>query len=452
MDYGRAVGPNASSTSRPSSVSWFVFVLGGSSAITLLQLLAVGTRGPLTLAFQAALLFQAFLLLLRRPFQVKTPPGIVAAILAMLGGAFIAVAHAEIVGAPGEDLGTSFLFMYSTGLAMIIFLAGPVIVRLTLVLRVFIGAAFIFGCFQAVSDSLLLPSSFKTYFGILYERFVNGRIRVLSFFPSAPRFAELIVFVLTYIAFGVMRGQRRRASRTVVGLLLLLLLYNTFSRSGYLFFVTALFFLLIQGHSELSTRSDGRPAIKYYLVLLGLACGGFYLAFSRTVEDLSVGDTTSLQARLFHWTELKSQFDASGGSAYLLGTGRSAHANILESGYFAVDNVFYAVAFFGGVVGLTTFLWLYWRTLRALRQARVNDPELIPLVALLSALPVEGLFLDNHNTMLLAIFVAIGVLNQHAHHAQKRVPITTASRDPSSLASAGAPTARGGYRHWPTGV
>jgi hypothetical protein len=151
-----------------------------------------------------------------------------------------------------------------------------------------------------------------------------------------------------------------------------------------------------------------------------LLSGALYLAFSPSVKHLAITDSVSLEARHSHWSELKSQFDAEGPSAYLFGTGRSAHANMLQADYFVIDNVFYAFLFFGGIVALGTVVCLYWRTLKALLRERTKHPELIPLAALISALPIEGIFLDNHNTLLVALFIAIGVLNRFAHEDSVR--------------------------------
>ena len=431
---------------RKNSVSWFVFVLVGGSAITLVQLSTIGLRVPLSLAFQALLAFQAVLIFARRPFRVSTPGGVAPAVGVMLGGAFAVLLHAIVLGTPPDELRTSFLFMYGIGLVMIVFIAGPATVRLTTPLVALLIAAFVFGVVQMLSNDLLLPGNFKDHYGIAFERFVNGRVRVLAFFPSAPRFAEVVVFVLIYVIFSVIQGGRARKLRVIVAVIFMVLLYNTFSRSGYLFFISALFFLLIQGRARLSTRSDGKPAVTYYAMMTALVLGGLYLALSSAVSDLAVGDSTSLDARFSHWTALKEQFNASGSSAFFFGTGKSAHANFLESDYFVIDNVFYAFGFFGGLIGLSTVLWLYWRTLRTLLRARSLHPEVIPLVALLSALPVEGLFVDNHNTLLLVVFISIGVLNRYAHEdapptelsnersvsRQDALQVNAVGRDPSS--------------------
>ncbi|MFE4955959.1 hypothetical protein ACFRCW_18100 [Streptomyces sp. NPDC056653] len=412
--------PLGTKAARPSSVSWFVWVTVGGSAITLVQLLAGGATVPLSVAFAAALAFQALILFARRPSDFSAPVGLASAICAMLGGAFVAIVHAVISESNNGDLFTSFLFMYSLGLAMIVFVAGPATVRLTRSMKVLIVAAFTLGLAQALSNNLLLPQSFKDEFGILYENFINDRTRVLSFFASAPRFAELTVFVLIYTVFGMIQGTRRTVIRSGATVLLLYLLYNTFSRSGYLLFATSLIFLLLYCHSTLSKRWDGRPSLAYHGILLVLLLGALCFAFAPSVKELAITDSTSLESRHSHWNELKDQFVAEGAGAYLFGTGRSAHANILQAEHFVIDNVFYAFVYFGGIVALGTVVCLYWRTLRALLRARTKHPEAIPLAALISALPVEGLFLDNHNTLLITLFMAIGGLNRYAHEESAR--------------------------------
>ncbi|MFF4724665.1 O-antigen ligase family protein [Streptomyces mirabilis] len=404
-------------------------VVVGSSALTLSQLLT-GVKAPFSLAFQAVLAFQTLLLFLRRPFNAPQPEGLAPAICGMLGGAFIALIHAYISGNDG-DLFTSFLFMYSMGLVMVVFIAGPVTVWLTRPIQAYIFAALAFGLAQALTGNLMLPQAFKVEYGIFWEKFIgNGKIRVLSFLPSAPRFAELTTFVLLYTFYGISQSAQKRILRFGVSLLMLYILYHTFSRSGYLLLATSVLFLLRYTHATLSTRRDGRLSLAYFGTVWVLVVGVLSLALSPSVK--AIGDSTSLNSRFSHWAELQAQVDAYGSTAYLFGTGRSAYGTLFRGdSTFVIDNVFFALMSFGGIVSLVTFLWLFGWTLRALLRARARHPEVTPLLAFVSALPVEGLFLDNHNAILIALFVSIGILNRYAREERAQGLSAVDAGDPS---------------------
>jgi hypothetical protein len=398
---------------RGYSVSWFALAVVFSSAILLLQILAGLDAIPATTLFQG-LLFLQLLAILTSSRRPAYGPGSVAVLL-LLGTSVAALVHASIAETNTENLARSYLFMYSLGLASAVYVAGPAHVRLTKPMRGAIAAAIAFGVAQAVFDDLLLPQAFKDHYGIVYERFVNDRVRVLSVFPSAPRFAELLALVIvTSIGALLVRASRPAWRNAAIVIASSYALFHTYSRSGYILAALATFFLLLFIRPTLRASGRRGPDLAY------LTTGGFllgaavYLAFAPS-ENLAIADSTSLEARLGHWTSLRDQFDTAGTSAYFFGTGRSAFANILQRDYFVVDNVFYAFIYFAGFFGLAALAFLYLVALRGLRRLHAEQPHLIPLTAFLCALPFEGLFLDNHNTLLLTLFIALGVINRYRY-------------------------------------
>lgn len=90
----------------------------------------------------------------------------------------------------------------------------------------------------------------------------------------------------------------------------------------------------------------------------------------------------------------------------------SAHYSVLSSQYFVLDNVALAILLYSGVAGLLIFLYLYYRVFRESMKMRSvgGTDRWTPLLAFYLCLLVEGMFVDNHNTIFLVQFAILGMI------------------------------------------
>jgi O-antigen ligase len=98
----------------------------------------------------------------------------------------------------------------------------------------------------------------------------------------------------------------------------------------------------------------------------------------------------------------------------MLGTGTSARYSVLSSNYFVLDNVGLAIFLYSGLIGLLLFLLLYAQILwEAMRSRRTGGmPRWDPMIAFFACLLIEGMFVDNHNTIFVAMFAMMGMLTR----------------------------------------
>lgn len=315
-------------------------------------------------------------------------------------------------GDDSADAVASFMFMYSVGMLLLLFLLAPVVVRAGLAVRLFCVIAVGFGLLQIARQDLLLPAAYRERFGVVYDHFVNGHVRAISFFASPPRFAEFLVFIACYLMYGILGGHQRGPLRLASFGLVMIVLYNTFSRSGYVLFLAALAvqLVLLQRHVLRERRSSG--ALRLYAVFAGIFVALGLLLAGRLPFDASVVDVTSLDARQGHWTDVFARFQNEGVGQLLFGSGESAHYPVLSPRYFVLDNVALAMLLYSGVVGLMIFLWLYYRLFREGLSVEEfgGASRWTPMLSFYPALLVEGMFVDNHNTIFVVQFTILGMI------------------------------------------
>ena len=71
-----------------------------------------------------------------------------------------------------------------------------------------------------------------------------------------------------------------------------------------------------------------------------------------------------------------------------------------------------AILLYSGVAGLLIFLYLYYRIFReGMRMRSVGGADRwIPIMAFYPCLLLEGMFVDNHNTIFLVQFAILGMI------------------------------------------
>lgn len=321
---------------------------------------------------------------------------------------------ASLVSAPSSaEAAASFLFVYGTGLLLVVFVLAPVVVRPGPAFSLLCVAALTFGLVQVVKQDLLLPETYREKFGIVYVEFVNDNVRAVSFFASAPRFAELLVLMASYLQFGFLTGERRGPIRIMVYLVTLYVLYSTYSRSGYVLFVATLLVQLLLMRSRLVGESQRHGGARLAAALFGLAAGLVALSLGRIPFDRSVIDTASFAARQAHWGDVFKNIDDQNILELILGTGTSAHFTVLSPEYFVVDNLALAIFLYSGILGLFSFVWLCFAVLREglTMSHQAGYARWHPLLAFCTSLLVEGVFVDNHNTVFITLFAMMGMLS-----------------------------------------
>lgn len=391
-------------------VSWFVTLTAGGTGLALAQEL-VGSSLPIQFATRAALLACVLLALpaVKRPQQMSrlTLP-IAVFLLALLCTLTATLVRRDDWSA----VASSYAFMYSLAAPTFLFLLAPMVVRRSRLFLFLAIGAISFGLIQILSQNLLLPPGFRENFGVVWDEFVNGRVRATSFFASPPRFAELLVFCLAYLQYPMLAQRRGFWKFAGPYIVVQFVLLNTFSRSGYVLFgaMTLMQLILIATSRNPEARMVLRSRV-YFLALIATLVTLPLL--SGTIRlDGSVTDSTSLLARQSHWSALIEAIRSGGVLDLLFGTGRSAQFSAFSEDYFVVDNLLLAVYFHGGLLALAGFAYLFVsiaRTILKDRHLRAAS-RWIPALAFYVALPVEGMFVDNHNTVLLVQFALIGML------------------------------------------
>jgi hypothetical protein len=414
---------------------WFVLVVVAGGLITYLQESLGGVQIPVQSAARALLVAEVLIALaVSHRASRALPPSLSFPLGLFILSAVVALAAAAGRGTPTSDAVGAFMFMYGTGVLLAVFLIAPVSVRLGLAFRAFCVVAVGFGLLQTYKQDLLLPVAFRDRFGIVYERFVNENVRVLSFFASPPRFAELLVLIAAFIQHGFITGRRRGPASVLGYLLVVFVLYNTFSRSGYVLFLSTLIVQMFLMRRKF-LGSDGASRVRLYMVLV-LLCGGMAMLVSgRLPFDSSVVDTTSFTARQGHWSLLYQQAQGLSVSELFVGTGTSARFSVLSNDYFVVDNILLAVLLYSGLFGLLCFLFLFARIAReGVRAIGGGEARWEAILAFYISLLVEGMFVDNHNTIFTVQFALIGML---VWNRLSQAPVEAgdgdASQDPTAI-------------------
>lgn len=393
-------------------VSWFVTLTVGGTGLTLLQEL-VGTSMPIQVASRAALLACVAVALpaVKRPPQMRSlTPTLTFFLVALSCTLAATLLQTDDWGAVASSYG----FMYALAAPILLFLIAPMVVKRSHAFVALAVGAVCFGLVQTLSQDLLLPPGFRENFGVVWDEFVNGRVRATSFFASPPRFAELLVFCLAYLQYPMLTRRGTFWKLALPYLVVQFVLFNTYSRSGYVLFVamTILQLILAATSRDPETRETLRSRA-FFIFAVGVL--GLLSFFGGRIQlDGSVTDSTSLLARQGHWSVLIQAIKSGGVPEFLFGTGRSAQFSAFSSDYFVVDNLLLAVYFHGGVLALAAFIYLFVSIARIALHHRTssNSGRWVPILAFYLALPLEGMFVDNHNTVFLVQFALIGMLVQ----------------------------------------
>jgi hypothetical protein len=392
---------------------WFVLVVVAGGLITYIQVTVSSIGIPVQIGVRVLLVALALVAAVASGMLGASVIGSLTVPLVLFVASALSAFMLALLRQPESgDAVESFVFMYSIGLLLALYVLAPVVVRLGLLFKVFCAASVGFGLLQAVMQNLLLPRAYLDQFGIVYDHFVNNHVRVVGFFASPPRFAELLVLIASYVQYGILSGRKRGPLMFLSYGMILFVLYNTFSRSGYLLFLATLTvqLALLESHVLRERRSSG--ALRLYLVFACLATAMGLLVTGRLPFDASIFDVTSLDARQGHWTRWLRHFQSEGTLDLIFGSGKSVHYSVLSSQYFVLDNVALAVLLYGGVAGLLIFLYLYYRVFReALKMRSLGDADRwIPILAFYPCLLLEGMFVDNHNTIFLVQFAMLGMI------------------------------------------
>lgn len=330
--------------------------------------------------------------------------------------AIISFIKDSVESSDASDATLSFLFMYSVGSLLIFAAVLPLSARYGGSFYALTAVSIAFGLLQLFSQRLHLPSDYLETVGLLYENFVNGRLRVVSFFRAAPRFAEFLTIVSLALLYQILIPSSARLARSRGFLLLtygivVVLLFNTYSRAGYLLFLssTILMAILIR-NSVRQGRGLGRLGPFLLLATGGVATA--VVALDKLPFDITILDTTSLQSRRNSWSRL---FELIGeGSVWdiLFGFGVAARFARGDVGYFIVDNVALALFLYSGAIGILTALFITAAAVWfAVSVRRMGARTLEPWIAFIPCLWIEGIFVDNHNTLFLSILAMLGFVS-----------------------------------------
>jgi hypothetical protein len=309
---------------------------------------------------------------------------------------------------------SSFVFMYGIGGLIFLTLLAPLPMKFGRIFRILFALSIALGIAQTARQDLILPDDILADFGIVFERFVDGRVRATSFFASPPRFAEFLTIGSVLILHRILFSATRRPLYLSIYFMTAWLLFNTYSRSGYILFLTSSLILIIMDRKWLrSGRGMGRRGT-FAIFGSAMAVAGVAIADLFPVAS-PLTDTSSVEARQQHWSELLERFDSSTFLSFLFGTGQSARFSRLDTEYFVVDNLLFAIFLYAGSLGVLTFVFLSCTLIReSLRVPFDKDSPLRPLLAFFVGLLFESLFVDNHNTVFLTQLTLIGVLTQGA--------------------------------------
>jgi hypothetical protein len=392
---------------------WFVLLVVASGLITYVQAAVSGIEISVQIGGRVLLVALALIAMLASGSLGASVIGsltlpLVLFVASALGAFLLALPrHPE-----SRDAVESFMFMYGIGLLLVLFVLAPVVVRLGVLFRLLCAVSVAFGLLQTIRQDLLLPSAHRERFGIIHDHFVNDHVRVVGFFASPPRFAEFLVLMASYVQYGILVGRRRSPLTLLSYGAILFVLYNTFSRSGYVLFLATLTAQLILLKSHVMRQRGFFGALRLYVVFASLTTAMGLLVMGWLPFDTSIVDGTSLAARQGHWTTWLRDFESQGLLDLILGSGKAAHFSALSSEYLVLDNVALAVLLYSGVAGLMIFLYLYYRVFReGMRMRSVgNADRWIPILAFYPCLLLEGMFVDNHNTIFLVQFAILGMI------------------------------------------
>lgn len=405
------------------SMDWFVLLVISSGFISYVQDFILGRTYPFEIVVRGLLLMQvAGLLVFGRTRAWPLSSSLTLSIILFFLCVFVTPAL-RIMG--GDDVMATMralYFMLGTALFLLFLPFTALSLGRLRLLPIFALANIAFATLQSVSQDLQMSVALRTDFGLLYETFSNGRLRVVGFFPSAPRFAEFLVLILLFLFFGMTKGRRRIVVNVAACAVCVWLMINTYSRSGYtLFTVTAsIMFLVRQRHIFGAWRLGAvlaRLVVANVLVVALIAAAGIV-----NLDALKIVDVTSWLARIDHWVVLQANISHFTALQYMFGSGDAAMYSRSELDYFVVDNLYIGLFLYCGLAGTTFFFLMFLATVQtAIAELRRSpDSKVLPILVFYIGLAVEGFFVDNHNTVFLTQLCLLGavIAERNAQTAQ----------------------------------
>jgi hypothetical protein len=208
-----------------------------------------------------------------------------------------------------------------------------------------------------------------------------------------------------------MISKRRTVLIMALTIFILWILFNTYSRSGYILLASAAIALvaIYSLHAKILTK----PYHYVGFIFIATASIQFFIYLAQDINFFSynVFDSTSLSARIDHWSQTIRSIQDYGIADILLGSGTAALFSRSELEYFVVDNMFISIFLYSGAFGLISILVFYGMVLRfgVIKFGICNSPALLSLLALSLGMLVEGLFLDNHNAFFIVCTTIIAL-------------------------------------------
>lgn len=395
------------------SVGWFVLLVLADGLLTNLQSV-LSLSLPVEIIGRAVILLQFLAVLLFSRTRAPALPGYVVAAILLSGSAMILPPLLSLATSDNSEL-VLRTFYFMSGISFLILFVPfvPIEIARSAIYPVFFAICMAFGAMQVIQQDLFLSDAAKVAFGLQFELFSNGRIRAVSLFASAPRFAEMISFVALCLFVDMLAGKRLLALRLALYVFSLWLLYNTFSRSGYILLATGtMAALLLARHDVLSARR-----IEVWGLRVGIATASLMLAVlavtSVDFRALEIYDMTSMLARLNRWALDTADIGTFTAFQFLFGNGDAPLFSRSDVDYFAIDNLLLILLRYGGLLSVIAFLLLFMSIFFAgLSEVRKGGSALLrPLLAFQVGLFFQSLFVDNHNTIYLVLFVILALVS-----------------------------------------
>jgi hypothetical protein len=386
------------------SVGWFVLLVVAGGLVGYLQDMVLGKMLPVEVVWRVLLLFQILFILAFCRIKTQPLPGILTLPILLLSISMFITLILRLVD--GDDVRMTlraFYFMFGIGIFIIFMPFVPLVIERMRFFAAFAVVTILFATFQVLSQEMHFSDSLRTEFGLQFDLFTNGRLRAVGFFASAPRFAEFLVFILSWLLFDMISKGRFALLKLVMYGLCIWLLFNTYSRSGYVLFVGTTAMIILMKQRQIFGARGVWGLLARVIGLFGFA--GLMIALVAFVDfgSLEVTNLTSFLARLQHWVILQERISNLTVLQYLFGSGNAAMYSRSELDYFVVDNLFLVLFLYSGFLGLLAFLLLFISTIMvALTEIRRHqEARILPVVALYVGLAFQGLFVDNHNTFFL---------------------------------------------------
>lgn len=324
---------------------------------------------------------------------------------------------AKDFGNSGDAVGpfADFVFMFGIGALIAIVAVIPLSARFGKIFAFSSVVCIAFAAFQLVTQNLHLPAGYLESVGILYENFVNDKVRIVSFFRSAPRFAEFLVIISLVLLKLILQPRqngvwRSRAALAIAYVVVVVLLYNTFSRAGYILFLTSSALLMILTYRSVRGRR-GVSIVHAYALMSSVALVGVLILAEKFPLDRAILDITSYRSRQQNWSMLTDRLATGSVPDFMLGFGEAARYARGDYRYYVTDNLVLTLMLYCGILGLIAVVAVTIATVRhacfVRRASKVSTLD--PWIAYIPGLWVEGLFLDNHNTLFLALLAMLGV-------------------------------------------